>query len=203
MTINNLDNLIDKLYKDGIGKVKKEAEDIINIAKKEAENNLKNAKKESEAIIAKAKQEAEQIVSRSKKEMQNSYNDILLSLKEKISSLITYKTFNQKNVKDAIDTKEFIKNSLLVLLKDWGKDQDLDVYFSNLNKKTVEEILNTESKSLTAGGLDIKFKADDKSGFTVKDKADTFEIIFNEETLTNLFVEKLKPFVKDVLFGEK
>lgn len=58
---NKLQELTDKLYKEGLSKGKQEGEEILAKAKDQAEEIIGKAKAEAEAIIAAAQKEAEDL----------------------------------------------------------------------------------------------------------------------------------------------
>lgn len=202
MPVTNLDNLISKLYKDGIDKVKSEAEVLQKQKEEESNKIIEQAEQKANKIIADAKNQADQILSRAKKEITNDYNNILLSLKEKISTAIIYKLFSKEKVNQLLDSKSFMQELITGIVKNWKQNEDINIYFSKLDKKQIDSLLNSELKSIINDGLNIKYNDSDKKGFFITDKNETFQITFDEDTITNLFTDNLKSYVKDLLFGE-
>lgn len=79
-----LQNLLDKIYSEGVKKADSEAEKIISAAKKEAKEILAGAKIEADAIRARAQEAADSLQQRAESAVRQASRDILLQLKAEL-----------------------------------------------------------------------------------------------------------------------
>lgn len=201
MTVSNLENLIDKLYKDGIDKVKKESENLVLDSKKEAEKIIEDANEKAKKIIEKAENDADTMKSRAKADMERVFQEILLSTKEKLTEIIDNKLFKKEDTKKLLSKNEFIEEVILNLTKQDLKD--MNIVFSEAYKEQIKSFMVEELKNIGNKKDLIKFSSDDFIGFRLEETKGMYKIIFDKDTLVNLFREKFRPFIKDLLFEDK
>jgi len=79
-----LQNLLDKIYSDGVKKADDEAAKIVSAAKAEAENILADARCEAEKLRNQAKDDALQLQQRAEGAVRQAARDILLQLKAEL-----------------------------------------------------------------------------------------------------------------------
>ena len=89
-----IEELTDKLYREGIEKANTEAESVLDGARKQADALLAEAKKQSESIIKSAHDEAEKQKARSRSELPLAANQAVATLKSRIIELLTESTLS-------------------------------------------------------------------------------------------------------------
>ena len=120
---NKLQELTEKIFKEGVSKGNTEAERIISSSKKEAEELIANAKKEAEKIVNDAKKKTDEIKSNSEAELKLSSKQAINALKQQITELINGEIVST-SVKDAFKDKSFVKKLIETTVKNWTAASD-------------------------------------------------------------------------------
>jgi len=200
---NKLQELTEKIYKEGISKGNAEAEAIIDKAKKEAEAILTEAKKESKSILDQARKKAEEIKNNGESELKLSARQSINALKQKIVDLINGETVH-KAVSDAFKDDDFVKKLLETTLKSWmdspDKPADLSVMLPEKEAAAVEQYFARSAKTLLDKGLMIKPDADLNAGFQIIPKDGSYKMSFTDKDFENFFKQYLRPRLMKLLF---
>ncbi len=203
---NRLQELTEKIFKEGISKGNTEAEKIISDSKKEALEIVANAKKEAEKIINDAKKKSDEIKSNSEAELILSSKQAINALKQRITDLVNDKIVSA-TVSNVFNDKTFIKKLIEITIKNWKSSSDEAINISVLlpakEEKDLQQYFNSSAKDLLKGGLAIRFDNDIKSGFQIGPKDGSFKISFTEEDFINFFKHYLRPRLIKLLFSEE
>jgi len=203
---NKIQELTEKIYKEGISKGNAEAEAIISKAKKEAESILAQARKESEAIIHEANKKAGELKSNTESELKLSARQAINSLKQQVVDLISNKIISQ-TVDNAFQDKDFIKKILETIIKNWfassDKPAELTLLLSEQEAAGVEQYFVQAAKELLNKGLVIKPDAEIKSGFQIVPKDGSYKMSFTDSDFENFFREFLRPRLMKLLFASE
>jgi len=203
---NKIQELTEKIYKEGISKGNAEAEAIISKAKKEAESILAQARKESEAIIHEANKKAGELKSNTESELKLSARQAINSLKQQVVDLISNKIISQ-TVDNAFQDKDFIKKILETIIKNWfassDKPAELTLLLSEQEAAGVEQYFVQAAKELLNKGLVIKPDAEIKSGFQLVPKDVSDKISCTDRDFENFFREFLRPRLMKLLFASE
>ncbi|MCK4664522.1 MAG: V-type ATP synthase subunit E [Bacteroidales bacterium] len=195
--------LTEKIYKEGVEKAKKEAEQIIANSKKEADDIINAAKNKEKDIIEKAKKEAVEIEKKSESEIKLSARQAVSNLKQQITQLITT-TPVETHVKDAFKDQEFVKNVILTIIKNWNpqKPEELNIrlLLPEKNEKEFVDFFENKAKEFLNAGLEISFDMKIKSGFKIGPKDGSYIISFTEKDFENYFKNYLKEKTKQMIF---
>ena len=85
---DQLQDLLKRVYEEGVAKANAEAEKIISQAKEQAEETIAKAKAEAEAILKDAEKKAEDLKKNTQSDLNMAYNHTLTALKQKITDLV-------------------------------------------------------------------------------------------------------------------
>ena len=200
---NKLQELTEKIYREGISKGNAEAEAIIEKAKKEAEAILTEAKKESKSILDQARKKSEEIRNNGESELKLSARQSINALKQKIVDLINGESVHAA-VKDAFQDNDFIKKILEATLKNWmsspDKPADLSVLLPEKDAVAVEQYFARSAKTLLDKGLTIKPDTDLNAGFQIIPKDGSYKMSFTDKDFENFFKQYLRPRLMKLLF---
>jgi V/A-type H+-transporting ATPase subunit E len=203
---NKLQQLTEKIFKEGISKGNAEAEKIINDSKKQAGEIIANAKKEEEKIINDAKKKSVEIKSSSEAEFRLSSKQAINALKQQITELINGEIVST-SVKKVFEDKDFIKRLIETSIKNWkpapDEDADLTILLPEKEEKEIQQYFTKSVKDLLKKGIEIRFDADIKSGFQIGPKNGSYKISFTEEDFINFFKQYLRPRLIKLLFSEE
>jgi V/A-type H+-transporting ATPase subunit E len=196
---NNIDELTQKIYQEGIAKANKERDRIIDEALKKADKIIEVAKKDAQAIALKAENEASVLKSNSLSEIKLAGKQAISSLKQEIKHLISEKVLT-KNISNAFEDGEFLKNLILEVVKEWRQASGINITLSqDLQSKidtAFEESLIKEIKD-----LEINFDKKLKGGFIVSQSGKTYQITFSDDDFVEFFKPFLREKAKEILFN--
>lgn len=190
-----LQELIDKIKKDGVASAENEAAKIVAEAEKNAEKIIADAQEKAAEIVKKAKAETERMEKASEEAIVQAGRNMLLSFKESIISeldgLIKTETENAQ-------TKELLVKLIPETVKAWSKNADaseLSVLLSEKDLKSLESSLISELKGEIAKGLEIKPDKTLSYGFRIGVKNGAAYYDYSAESLSEMFAAYLNPKV--------
>ncbi|MBE6241398.1 MAG: hypothetical protein E7115_07900 [Bacteroidales bacterium] len=199
---NKLQELTDKLYKEGLSKGKQEGEEILAKAKVQAEEIVAKAKAEAAAIVAAANKEAEDLKTKVQGDLKMAASQSVAATKKDIETLVVTK-MTEAEVKKALTSAEFVKEVILAVAKGFNTEEpvDLEVVLPETLKKELEPFVTSEMTKVLKGGVEASFSKKIAGGFTIGPKDGGYFISFTEETFNALIAEYLRPATKKILFG--
>lgn len=191
-----IDNIIEKLRKEGVEGAQKESDGILAKANKQASDIVAKAEKEAEKIRSQAKKEAESFQENSKVAIQQSARDGELLLKERIQAL-----FDQvfKAEVDEAMTPEFIQSLIVKLTEQWSKEDEVEITISKSDQKQLENHLLAGLKKKAAGEITLKASPDMAHGFRIGLKGKDVYYDFSDETIAEMLRAALNPRLKEIL----
>lgn len=200
--LDKLQELTEKIYREGITKGNAEADLIVAAAKKEAEKIINDAKKESESIIKQSKKKAEEIKTNTEAELKLSSRQALNSLKQQIVDLVN-DSIVKTSVASATADKAFIQKIIETAVNNWVSSNDnpeLSVLLPENEEKKLKEYFMKSAKNLFDKGFEIKKDNNLKSGFQLMPKDGGYKISFTDEDFINFFKQYLRPKLTEMLF---
>ncbi|MCP4650218.1 MAG: hypothetical protein GY853_09105 [PVC group bacterium] len=201
---DKLEKLTKQIYDEGIGKAKEEAAKIIQTAEAEKKKILRAARQEAEDITAAARKEAEDLRKRAESEIRMASQQSLSLLRQKITGMISKKVA-KSSATGLIDDSEFLKKTVLVIMKEWicgGHSQGQQFYLrlpADM-QKNIQEYLLEKGKEELDKGLKIEFDENIKSGFVISPEDGNYRIGFTEADFKSLIDYFLRPRMKEFLF---
>ena len=198
---NKLQELTEKIYKEGVEKGSEEASRIVSDARGEADQLVKKAQEEADAIISKAKEAAVDLKKSVQAELKLSYDQSLSALKQEVTSMVTdavVKNATDKSFKDAAFFNEF----LLTLAKTWGNHQELLLTIPEKDEKGIASYLAINASELLEKGMTVEKVAGIKTGFQIGPADGSYKVSFTDADFENFFKALLRPRVVNLLFGE-
>ena len=193
-----LQELIEKIKKDGIDSAKEDAAKIKANATAEAKGIIDQAKHEAATMIAKAKDDVEQSEKRGVAALEQASRNLLLSFKGEIQGLL------DNLVSEAIQSTysiEMIKEILPDLVKNWAvKDSDsLTVLLSEKELQKLEDAFKSRLASTLKGGVEIKVGKTIEGGFIIAEKDGSAFYDFSAEAVANMLSAYLNPKLAEIL----
>ena len=201
---NKLQELTEKIYKEGISKGNAEADSIISEAKNEAKSIVENAKKDAEKIIKDAEKKSSEYRTNAESELKLSSKQALTSIKQQITDLI-----NGSIVKDAVDKAydddKFIQEVIKTAINNWTTDSeqtDFNVLVPAAKEKEFVQFFQKSAKNLLDKGLEVKSSSGIKTGFQLIAKDGGYKISFTEADFVNFLKQYLRPKMVELLFED-
>lgn len=188
-----LQELIDKIKKDGIASAEKSAEKIIEDAEQKAEAIIADAQKKADETIKKAKTEttrmekaSEDAIEQAGRNMIISFRDSLVAELDRLIQMETEKAYS----KDALE--KLVPETVKAWVKNTGAE-GLSVLLSEKDLKTLQTTLTSSLKSEIAKGLEIKPDKTLSAGFRIGVKKGAAFYDYSADSIAGLFAEYLNP----------
>ena len=195
-----LEQLIEKIKKDGPENAEKKSEEIISGAEKKAAAVTAKARKEAEDILASAKKDADRIHHTGKEALKQASRDLLIDLRKEITGI--FDRIIRDNVGKALSA-DSLKNILADTIKSWTENPagDLAVLVSPKQTEELEKGLKTALAEEMKKGLEIRPASDIKAGFRISLKDGSVFYDFSDGELTEMISRYLNPGIRKILEG--
>lgn len=199
---NKIQELAEKIYKDGVAKADAEAGQIVANAERSSKAMVEKAEEKANSIIANATEESEQIKRQAVNEVKNMVNGAEESLLLKITDLI-----NSKAVKAAIDETfakpESLYQVVLEMAKQTLNDSTKGVEISTSEADALESYIRSKAKEVLDNGVTIKEVAGKAANFDISPEGADYKINVSKEAFTKYFIEFMRPRMREILFSEE
>ena len=180
-----IQELTDKIYKEGVEKGNEEASRIIAEAVEKQNSILNNAQAEAQQIIAAAEKQASELKKNTEAELKLFAAQYVEALKSEIANLINGKIATS-NVSAIVSDKEFIKKEALTIQTEDA--ESLNKYFE------------ANAKSLLDKGVKIEQVNGKPASFTILPADGSYKVSFGEAEFVAFFKEFLRPALVEMLF---
>ena len=107
---NKIQELTDKIYREGVEKGNEEAQRLIANAQEEAKKIIEDAHKEADSIVAASRKSAEELAENTKSELKLFSGQAVNALKSEIATMVTDKLITA-SVKDFAQDKDYLNRS--------------------------------------------------------------------------------------------
>jgi V/A-type H+-transporting ATPase subunit E len=199
-----LQDLTEKIYKEGVEKAKEKADTIITQAREKASVIEKEAKEKAEQTMAEAEKKANEIKKHVESEMKMALDQSVAVLKQDIANLVTMEAIDPPT-KELFSDKKYLGNLIVKVVDGWMKKEsmDLEVILPEADQKEMEDHFKKQLASHLNKGLKLSFTKNIKSGFKVGPADKSYVISFTDEDFNNFFKAYLRPKSTELLFQKK
>lgn len=200
---NKLQELTDRLYKEGLSKGKEEGEAILAEASRKAEEIIAAAKKEADAVLRDARKEAEDFRTKVEGDVKMAATQSIQAVRNDIENLMVGK-LTDSAVNASLADVEFIKEAIKAVAMNFNAQEavDLEAVLPEALKGELEPFINGELAGALKGGISASFSKKVSGGFNIGPKDGSYFISFTDETFRSLISEYLRPATRKILFGE-
>ena len=194
-----LQELIDKIKKDGVAAAETSASEKIAAAEKEAAKIIANAKEEAEKIIKQAKDETARMEKASEDAIAQASRNLVLSFRKSVENELS--AIVSAGTAGAYDAK-ILGTLIPETVKEWAKKSeasDLSVILNERDLSALESNLKSALRDEIAKGLTLKTDNAIGGGFRVgvKDGAAFYD--YSAEAVADLFAAYLNPRVAAIM----
>jgi V/A-type H+-transporting ATPase subunit E len=198
---DQLQDLLKRVYDEGVAKANAEAETILNEANAKATEIINKAKLEADEKIKLAEKDSADIKKNTDSDLQMAANHSLSAVKQKITELILTETLNAK-LSGVFSDVDFIKKLITDTLTAWKANAGSgSIVISEAMKPLLDEYYIRSIKDIFDGKLNVNFSPVMKQGFQISPADGTYKLSFSDEDFANLFKTYLRPRTKEILFG--
>ncbi len=194
-----LQELIDKIRKDGVASATSSAQNIISEAEKKAASIISGAEEKADSIIKNAKVETARMEKASEDAITQAGRNLIISFRDGINKELSALVGN--GIAKAYD-KDLLKKLIPETVKAWvatPDTKDLSVLLSSKDLKALESGLKTALKSHISKGLELKSDDSLSSGFRIGAKDGSAFYDFSAESVAELFSSYLNPKTTELM----
>ena len=197
---DKLQELTEKLYRQGLSKGREEGEQILAAAKADSEKIIAEAKDKAAGIIAAAEKEAGDLKSKVTSDLKMASQQCLQATKKDIETLLVGRIADTKAMQDP----DFLKEIIRAVVGKFSSQEaaDLSIIFPASVKDSIEPWIKSELASALNGGIQAAFSKKISGGFTIGPKDGSYFISLTEDSFKELISGYLRPVTRKILFGE-
>lgn len=196
---NKIQELTDKLFREGVEKGNEEAQRIVEKANGEAAEIVKNAQKEAEEIVASAAKKAAELLENTKKELGLYTGQTINALKSEVANCLTNNVVSD-SVKGLVEDKDFLCKFAVALAEKWATDEA--VVISSAEAETLKSYFASKAKTLLDKGVSIEQVNGQKTLFTIAPADGSYKVNFGTEEFEEFFKSFLRPQLVEMLFNK-
>lgn len=194
-----LQELIDKIKKDGVKAAESEAAKIVADSEKKAESIIAEAQAKAADILKNAKLETERMEKASEEAIVQAGRNMLLSFKDSLVAALD--GLIQAETGNAL-AKDVMAKLIPETVKAWAKNSDaseLSVLLSEKDLKDLESALTSELKAEIAKGMEVKPDKTLSAGFRIGVNNGAAYYDYSAESLAEMFGAYLNPKVAGLM----
>jgi V/A-type H+-transporting ATPase subunit E len=121
---NKIQELTDKIYREGVEKGNEEAQRLIANAQEEAKKIIEDARKEAESIVNSSRKSADELAENTKSELKLFAGQAVNALKSEVATMVTDKLITA-SVKDFAQDKDYLNAFIVALASKWSVDEPI------------------------------------------------------------------------------
>ena len=193
-----LQELIDKIKKDGIESASIEATRLKQEAEAEAQRILETARKEATDIINKSKQDAERSEKAGIAALEQASRNLILSFRDEIQALLNKLVVSE--VSGNYD-ENILKAVLPDLLKSWAEkgSDNLSVILPEKELTALQGFFKEKLAGELLKGVELKSSRNINTGFRISNKEGSAYYDFSAEAVAQLLSTYLNPKLAEIL----
>ncbi len=194
---NKIQELTDKIYREGVEKGNVEAERLVSNAREEAAKILEEAKKEAESIVNAARKSAAEVAENTQSEIKLFAGQAVNALKTEIASLLTNEVVSQ-SVKGFVGDKDYLNKFIVSLATQWTTDEPIVI--STADAEGLKKYFAANAKAVLDKGVKIEQVNGNKALFSISPADGSYKVNFGEAEFENYFKDFLRPQLVEMLF---
>ena len=195
--MEKIQELTEKIFREGVEKGQAEAARIVEKAKTEAEQIIAEAKKKAVEIEAQAKKTATETENNTKNELKLFTAQSLSALKSEIANVLTASTVGQA-VDKLVSDKDFLCKFTVALASKWAENEPIVI--ESADADTLKAYFAKESKAVLDKGVTIEKVNGRNALFTIQPEDGSYKVSFGKEEFEDYFKSFLRPQLVQMLF---
>jgi V/A-type H+-transporting ATPase subunit E len=190
--------LIDKIKKDGLETASKEASRIKSEAEAEARHIIEAARKEASEIIIQGKQNAERSEKAGIAALEQASRNLILAFKDEVAALLD--KIVSANVSSGY-SEDVLKAALPELLKAWAQKgtSDLAVILPEGDLSKLQSFFSGKLTEELKKGVELRSSRKLTTGFHISNKDGSVYYDFSAEAVAQLLSSYLNPKLTEIL----
>ena len=200
---NKLQELTDRLYREGLSKGKEEGEALVAKAEEKAAGIIDAAQKKAREIILNAEKQAADYQAKVEGDVKMAAIQSLQATRKSIEDQMLGGLLSGE-VKTSLSTPELVKEMILSVARNFNSQESVDreAVFPESLKNELEPFIKGELSKIIGKGFSAKFSKNISGGFNIGPKDGSYFISLTDGTFEELISEYLRPATRKILFGE-
>lgn len=195
--MEKIQELTEKIYREGVEKGQAEAANIIEAAKAEAEKIIAEAREQAKVIEQAAEKKTAELDSNTKKELKLYTAQALNALKSEVANVLCGQIVSQ-NVGDMVADKDFLCKFTVALASKWAENEPIVI--GSQDADLLKKYFAANAKQLLEKGVTIEQVNGIKALFTIAPADGSYRVNFGKEEFEDYFKSFLRPQLVDMLF---
>ena len=195
--MEKIQELTEKIYREGVEKGQQEADRIVAEAKAQAEKIVAEAKEQAENIENVAKRKAAELETNTKNELKLYTGQALNALKSEVANILTDKVVGDEVSELAAD-KDFLAKFAVTLAEKW--QGDAPAVISAKDADSLKAYFMKNAKALLDKGVKIEKVNGVDALFTIQPEDGSYKVQFGKEEFEAYFKAFLRPQLVEMLF---
>ena len=180
--MEKIQELTEKLYREGVEKGEAEAARLVEEAREEAGKLLAGAREEADKLLAEARKKAKETEDNTRSELKLAAGQALEALKSEVADMIS----------------DFMGRFVVAMAGNWAAEGGMTV--STPEADALTTYVRENAKKLLAGGLKIEKVAGRRASFSIAPADGSYRVDFGPEEFAAYFKEFLRPQLVEMLF---
>lgn len=195
--MEKIQELTEKLYREGVEKGQAEASRIIEEAKQQASQILAEAREQAQGIEAQAQKKATELNANTKSELKLYTGQAMSALKSEIANVLTNGVV-EKAVADLTDSKDFLGQFAVALASKWAEDEPIVI--SSSEAESLKSYFAAHAKALLDKGVTIEKVSGKPTLLSISPADGSYKVNFGKEEFETYFKNFLRPQLVEMLF---
>jgi V/A-type H+-transporting ATPase subunit E len=194
-----LQELIDKIKKDGVEAAEAQAAAILASATDEAKRIISDAKAQADKIMSDAKNENERTVKSGEDAIRQAGRNLLISFRESVAKELN--AIIGENV-SSVYSSGMLSQLIIKAVEGWlskPESDDISVILSSADLAKLEEALLTELKAKMLSGVTLKPNDNFDGGFRIAVNGDGAYYDYSRDAVTDMLSNYLSPKITALL----
>ena len=195
--MEKIQELTEKIYREGVEKGQAEADRIVEEAKQSAEQIIAEAREQAKGIEAQAQKKASELDANTKSELKLYTSQALNALKSEIANVLTDKVSKDAAAGLATD-KNFLGQFAVTLASKWAGNEA--IVLSSSEAESLKDYFSKQAKELLDKGVTINKVNGKDTLLTIAPADGSYKVNFGKEEFETYFKNFLRPQLIEMLF---
>ena len=195
-----LQNLIERIKKEGVENAQKQAEAIVSKANTQATDLVKAAQEKAEAILKKAQSDTEVYTERSIKTLEQAARDVLISVGHGVERL--FNNIIEQSLTENLTPEELMK-MIVAMVKAYTEqgmtESHVDVLVSPNDQEKIKKLYMSKYRDILGKGVEIRSDDDIIKGFKISLKDGQVYHDFTLESIADVLSSFIQPKIAEIV----
>jgi V/A-type H+/Na+-transporting ATPase subunit E len=200
-----IQELTEKIFREGVERGEEKAKDIIKEAQENAARILTEARAQADQVLADAQKKSEELRRNTESEIRLSSSQAIASVKQQLLDLISASVIDE-SVSRVLSEPSTIKEYVSTIIENWKASSNEAPVFEVLlpvqKQAEMQKAFEKSMSDLLKKGVNVQFSKNIKGGFKIGPSSGRFKISLTDDDFKEFFKEYLRPRTRQFLFGE-